>query len=405
MTRTARILRNGLRGMSRNRLRTFFMMLGTFVGVSALTVLVAIGRGTQREVLERMERMFSGSTILLRSGGSRVIGGAHGPPTTTLTLDDIRAIDSTLDYVERSDPYMMIGQREVMYEGRNGPVRIAGHSEAAEVVWNRSVTRGAYFTSADVASAARVALVGETVVRDLFGGRDPVGAEIRIGAIPFRVLGVLDRIGIDPHGLDKDNEIVIPISTMMRRVLNVDYVMGAKLALRSGSDLDAAAIEIGDIMRRRHALGPDVPDDFTVHTPVQARQGMESANRVFTVFLPLIAVASILVGGLVVANLMLMTVNERRAEIGLRKAMGARPRDIRLQFLAESAAVTGLGGVLAVAVGYAIVQALAAHRGTPSGMPWMAALLGLGAAVAVGLVSGVVPARRAAGLDPVTTLR
>jgi putative ABC transport system permease protein len=300
---------------------------------------------------------------------------------------------------------LMATSREVVYGGRSARIGVVGHSEAAEVVWDRSVTRGAYFTAADVATANRVALVGEVVARDLFAGIDPIGEQIRIGAVPFQVIGVLAHEGIDPHGIDKDNEIIIPISTMMRRVLNVDYVQGAKLLLQTDTDLDRAVLEIADILRERHALGPDQPDDFHMFTPVQAEQRVRSANRVFTVLLPLIAAASIVVGAIVVANLMLLTVHERRAEIGLRRAVGARDRDIRLQFLTESAAVTGLGGVFAVLAASAVLRVLAHVLGTPPGLPWTTALAGVAIATAVGIVAGVAPARRAARLDPVQTLR
>jgi putative ABC transport system permease protein len=267
------------------------------------------------------------------------------------------------------------------------------------------VTRGAYFTAADVASAARVALVGEVVARDLFQGRDPVGEQIRIGTVPFQVIGVLAPFGIDPHGLDKDNEIIVPISTLMRRVRNVEYIAGAKLLLTAGTDLDAAAVTARDILRRRHGIGPGQEDDFSLHTPVQVQQMVRSSNRVFTLFLPLIAGLAILVGGIVVANLMFMTVHDRRAEIGLRKAVGARARDIRLQFLTEAAAVTGLAGVLALAASMGMLGLLGHLSGTPSRMQWETALLGLGIAVAVGIIAGVAPARRAADLDPIQTLR
>jgi putative ABC transport system permease protein len=404
-SRMLRIVRHSADGMGRNRLRTFFMMLGTFIGVAALTVTVAIGRGTQREVMQRFNRMLSGSSVFLRAGGGQMRIGAHGAPATTLTVEDVRAIDSTLDQVERADPVHMAGAREVIYDGQSRQIRIEGHSEAAETVWNRSVTRGAYFTAADVASAARVALVGEVVVRDLFQGRDPIGQQIRIGTVPLQVIGVLEPMGTDPHGLDKDNEIIIPISTMMRRVLNIDYIFGAKLSLRQDADMDATTVAIRDILRRRHSLDPDQADDFHLFTPIQVQRMVRSSNRVFTLFVPLVAALSILVGGLVVANLMLMTVNERQAEIGLRQAVGARPRDIRLQFLAESAAVTGLGGLLAVGTGFIIVGLLAHLTGTRPVMPWGPALLGVAAATAIGILAGVVPARRAAQLDPVQTLR
>ena len=405
MTRSAKIIANGARGMTRNRLRTFFMMLGTFVGVCALTLVLAIGRGAQRDMLARMERMLSGSSMFLSAGAVQMTGGPRAGARTTLTPEDVRAITTALDDVELADPIVIGGPRDVIYRGANRQVRIEGHAETAEVVWNRSVTRGAYFREADVASAARVALVGEVVATELFDGRDPIGEQIRIGTVPFRVIGILEPVGIDPHGLDKDDEIVIPFTTMMRRVLNVDYVFGAKLLLRSGADLEQAERDIRDILRRRHGLDPGQPDDFATHTPVQVQRMVRSANRVFTVFLPIIAAVSILVGALVVANLMLMTVQERRSEIGLRRALGARPRDIRLQFLVESAAVTGLGGVFAVGTAYIILQGVALHGGPAPGMPWSATLPGLASAVIVGIVAGALPARRAALLDPVQTLR
>jgi putative ABC transport system permease protein len=356
-------------------------------------------------VLQRFDAFFSGSSMFIRPGGGRMRPGAHGAPTTTLTIDDIRAVDSAMPSVTLADPMQATGEREVTYGGRTSRIRIEGHSEAAEVVWNRSVTRGAYFTAADVASAARVALVGEAVARDLFQGRDPIGEQIRIGTVPFQVIGVLALFGIDPHGLDKDNEIIVPISTLMRRVRNVDYIMGAKLLLTAGTDLDAATVTAGEILRRRHGIGPGQEDDFSLHTPVQVQQMVRSSNRVFTLFLPLIAGLAILVGGIVVANLMFMTVHDRRAEIGLRKAVGARERDIRVQFLAEAAAVTGLAGGLALAAGVGVLGVLGHLTGTPARMQWETALLGLGIAVVVGIVAGVAPARRAAALDPIETLR
>jgi len=406
MNRVARIVSGAVRTLGRHRLRTFFMMLGTFVGVTALTVTLAIGRGTQNDVLKRLDRMLGSSTILLRAGGSRMVGGAHAAgPTTSLTLADLRAIRSEVAPIDLADPMVMAPAQDVIHEAQSRRIPVTGYSEASEIVWNRSVTRGSYFTADDVASSARVALIGEVAARDLFGRDDPIGAQIRIGTVPFEVIGVLERVGLDPHGIDKDNEIIIPISTMMRRLLNVDYIGGANFAVEPGADLDRTVLEIGDVLRRRHRLGPDQNDDFAMFTPVQAQQMVRGTNRVFTLVLPLLSALSIAVGGLIVAILMLMTVNERRWEIGLRKAVGARSRDIRLQFLVESAATTGLGGVLALVAAYLILQALGHDHGATGGMPWGIALLGLVAATGAGIVSGIVPARRAAALDPVQTLR
>lgn len=403
MTRTVRILGQGARGMARNRARTFFMMLGTFVGILALTVILAIGQSTQRAVSGRMQQMFSGATMMLRAGGGQMRGGAHGAPASTLTLADIEAIGKEFPEMIAADPTQganAVGE----FEGQSKRLGIQGHAETAERVWNRSVTSGRYFTADQVATAARVALVGEVVVRELFQGRDPIGQQVRVGAVPLQVIGVLEHQGLDPHGIDLDNIIIVPITTMLRRIRNIDYIAGARLMFREGADLDALEPRIGELLRRRHGLLPDQPDDFGIFTPRQAQQRVREANKVFTVFLPLAAGLAILVGALVVANLMLMTVQERRAEIGLRKALGARPADIRFQFLAEAAVVTGIAGVLAVLAGAGLILAMRL-RGMTASMQWETALLGLGLAVAVGMLAGALPARRAAALDPVATLR
>ncbi len=404
--KTQRIIRYGLRDLGRHRLRTFFMMLGTFVGVLALTLVVAIGQGTRDSVMGNIERMFGGNSILLSAGGGGMMGGPRGAgPTTTLVMEDLDEILSTVPGVVVYDPMVMASEREVVYQGNSSSVRVIGHSENHEEVWDRGVSRGAFFGEAEVQSSARVALVGETLVREVFEGADPIGLQLRVGTVPFDVIGVLDSMGIDPHGWDRDNEVIIPVTTMMRRVMNIDYVQSAKMLVSDAGELDGAVLAIESLLQERHALAEGVPNDFSMITPTQVREMVGSMNRVFTLFLPLLAGVSLLIGGIVVANLMLMGVNERRSEIGLRKAMGASAGDIRTQFLLESTLVTLVGGVLALVVGAVVLGIIAQGMEIPSVMPWQAALLGLGAAVVVGIVAGVFPAKRAAELDPVSTLR
>jgi len=404
--RTRRIIRYGIRDLGRHRLRSFFMMLGTFVGVLALTLVVAIGQGTRDSVMGNIERMFAGNSILLSAGGGGMMGGPRADgPTTTLVLGDLEVILSSVPGVTVYDPMVMAGEREVVFQGNSSTVRILGHSENHEAVWGRGVSRGSFFGGAEVRSSARVAVVGETLVREVFEGADPIGSQLRIGTVPFEVIGVLDSMGIDPHGWDRDKEVIIPVTTMMRRVMNVDYIQSAKILIAEGDDLDAAVSAIELLLRERHALARDEPDDFSMITPVQVREMVGSMNRIFTLFLPLLAGASLLIGGLVVANLMLMGVNERRSEIGLRKAVGAARKDIWFQFLLESTVVTVTGGVMALLVGAGLLAIVAQGMEIPSIMPWPAATLGLLAAVIVGLLAGVFPARRAAELHPVTSLR
>jgi putative ABC transport system permease protein len=404
--KTERLIRHGLRDMGRHRLRTFFMMLGTFVGVLALTVVMAIGQGTRDAVMGNIQRMFAGNSILLSAGGGGMMGGGSaGGPTTTLMEEDLEEIQASVPGIRVYDPMVLAGSREVVYQGSSSSVRVLGHSENHEEVWARGVSRGAFFGEDEVRSSARVALVGETLVRELFGGADPIGLQLRIGTVPFQVIGVLDSMGIDPHGWDRDNEVIIPFTTMMRRVLNVDYLGSAKILAEEGTDLSAAVEAIEALLRDRHSLAEDELNDFSMITPVQVEEMVSSMNRIFTLFLPLLAAVSLLIGGIVVANLMLMGVNERRSEIGLRKAVGARDRDVWLQFLLESSLVTVAGGILALLVGAAGLAVIGGAMEGISVMPWEAATLGLLAAVAVGLLAGVFPARRAAALEPVETLR
>jgi len=404
--RTQRLIGHGLRCLGRHRLRTFFMMLGTFVGVLALTLVMAIGQGTRDSVLGNIERMFSGSSIFLSAGGGGMMGGPREEgPTTTLVMEDLEEIQATIPGIRVFDPMFMDESSEVVYQGNSSTVRVLGHSERHEEVWDRGVSRGAFFGEAEVQSSARVALVGETLVREVFQGADPIGLQFRIGTIPFEVIGVLDPLGIDPHGWDRDSEVIIPVTTMMRRVMNVDYLQSAKFLVDPDADLDATVLAIEEVLRERHALAAEMPNDFSMITPVQVQEMVGSINRIFTLFLPLLAGVSLLIGGIVVANLMLMGANERRSEIGLRKAVGARTRDVWVQFLLESALVTLAGGVLALAVSAVVLGVISRFMEIPSIMPWGAALLGLGAAVVVGLLAGVVPAKRASAMDPVVALR
>ncbi len=404
--KTSRVIGSSLRAMNRNKLRTIFMMLGTLIGVTALTVVMALGQGTQDAVLHQIERMFSGSTILLNAGSGMMEGGPHGPgPATTLVPDDIAAIEAEIPAVDMADRLQGAGTREVVFEGNASDIRVLGHSHTSPEVWNRGTSRGSYFTEDDVQAAARVALIGTTAVTDLFGDIDPIGQQIRVGTVPFEVIGVLERFGIDPHGIDKDNEIHVPYTTVMRRLRNVDYIAAAKIMVDPHADLDATVLAIEDLLRERHQLAAAEPSDFHMITPAQVREMVAASDSTFGVFLPIVAIISIIAGGVVVANLMLLSVNERRHEIGLRKAIGARTRDVWWQFVLESTAITTVGGVLAVGLGILIVQYVRLQGTADFIFPWLVTLIGLGIAMVVGLVAGALPARRAARMDPIDALR
>jgi len=243
------------------------------------------------------------------------------------------------------------------------------------------------------------------VVRELFVGEDPVGADVLVGSVPFKVAGVLQRWGTDVHGMDRDNEVVVPITTAMRRVMNVDAIRGAKLLLRSASDTGTAVAEVKRILRERHGLAAGQPNDFTIMTSAAVQQMLAKTERVLFLYLPLVAGIALVAGGAVAASLMLASVGERTGEIGLRRAVGARPADIRLQFLLETAVITLGGGVVGILVGSAAALFVASRLNATGSVSAGAVLLGIVLSVATGLLAGVLPARRAALLQPADALR
>lgn len=400
----ALLWRHCLGALRRHRLRSAFVMLGSFVGVTALTLVLSLGKGAERKVLATVRQIVGASSVLIRSGGARHLGGprAAGP---RLTLDDLEAVRAELPQVEMWDPLRELAAVPVRRGDAVATPRVVGQSERSERVWDRGVSRGEYFAASDVAGSARVALIGETVARALFGREDPLGQEILVGSVGCRVLGVLERLGTDAHGMDRDDEVVVPITTAMRRLTNADTISGAKLLVREPEQVEVVASEVRRILRERHRLGVDQPDDFLVITPLQAQRMVDRARRVTFVFIPLVACASLLVGAAVASALLLGAVHERTGEIGLRRAVGARPADIRLQFLLEAAVTMLGGGLLGIVVGSALAQAIALRLQLGMVLSWPAALLGVALSVGAGLLAGVLPARRAAALPPAQALR
>lgn len=400
----ARVLHGSFRALGRHGLRSAFMTLGSFVGVTALTFVLTIGEGAQQKLLETVRQLFGPSAIVVSAGGGFFLGGPRGE-SARLTLEDAAALAGALPEIEAWDPLQVVPGAAVRRGDQSTTVRLLGESERSERVWDRGASRGEYFGAAAVAGSLRVALIGETAARALFGNEDPLGGDIQIGSVPFRVIGVLEREGTDIHGMDRDNEVVIPISTAMRRVMNVDTIRAVKLLVRDPRRVDETAREVTRVLRERHALAEGQPSDFTLMTSATVQQNVRKVQRVLFLYLPLVASISLLAGGAVAATLMLSSVNARVGEIGLRRAVGARPRDIRAQFLAETA-VTAIGGGLAGALlGSGLAVLLGTHMKIAVGLSPSAVALGLVLATVTGLLAGVVPAQRAALLEPAAALR
>ncbi|MEO6528696.1 MAG: ABC transporter permease [Gemmatimonadaceae bacterium] len=400
----ARLVTQSVHSMGRYRLRTAFMMLGSFIGVAALTFAVSLGQGVQVKVLRTVRQIMGDASIVVVGGGGRMMGSPRAG-AARLTIDDVSAVATEVPGIVDWDPQAELSGMAVRRGDVSATVRLLGQSERWQRVGGRGIASGEGFDASAVTSAARVAVIGETVARALFANEDPVGSEIQIGSVAFKVIGVMERFGVDMHGMDRDDEIVVPISTLMRRLTNADAIGTAKMIVRDPARAGETASAVTDVLRRRHALNRDQPDDFRIITALQAQEMVAMVRRVLLLYVPLVSGVVLIVGGIVAATLMLGSVNERVGEIGLRRAVGAMPTDIRRQFAVETAVTIVAGGVAGIAIGYLGVYIAATHFGLGSIFSWSAVLVSITASAMTGWLAGVLPARRAAALNPADALR
>jgi putative ABC transport system permease protein len=396
---TKKVIQSSFRILFRNKLRTFFMTLGIIIGSLALLLSMSMGEGGKKAMMDTVKKTFGSNSILLASGGGGMMGG--GLNKYPLKMEDIEYLEANVDNIRIWDPVVSTNG-DVVYEGKNVEVTVYGHSERGAEVWNRDVIKGEYITAEDMEQSARVALVGSRTVERLFEGTDPIGSQIRINNIPFTVKGVLMDEGVDAHGLDRDEDIYVPLTTIQRRVLNADNIAFAQIIAQDSELIPTTVEEITEIMRERHALTAEEENDFSIITSVQVEQMVASMNKTFSVFLPLVALIAIVVGGIVIAVLMLTSIKERRHEIGLRKAVGASSKNIFHQFLLESVTIALVGAAIAIVL--AIILITIASGMMPLVVSPLSVVLSIVIPIVVGIIAGVVPARKAAGLDPIENL-
>ncbi|MBN1939884.1 MAG: ABC transporter permease [Candidatus Aminicenantes bacterium] len=402
---TARIAKTAFKGMGRNKVRTFLMMLGVVIGIVALTLVVSAAMGAQKRIMERV-RKFGLDSLMVTAGGGQEMGRpSSGLPTTTLKIEDAQALKDEIRSVVDVAPFNRRSQSEIKFEEKSTTTGVFGVTPSWEPVWDWEAKKGEFITEDDMDDMARSAVIGETPRRELFGDDDPIGETVRIGTVPFEIKGIMQDKGTSPGGGDMDNRIYVPLSTFLRRVANVDYLWGIKIRLKSVNDIDQAAEAVAALLRERHKIAPGLPDDFTVRKPDEVKEMAENVAGTFNLFLIVVAGISLISGGVVVSNIMLISVNERRKEIGLRKAVGAGRRQILLQFLLESTVVTLAGGMIGFLLGAAGARLMQAVTKLPTSLSWQSAVLGIAFSAAVGLIAGLQPARRAAALEPVEALR
>ena len=400
-----KIIESGFRILRRNKLNTFFMILGIVIGIASLSLTFSLGKGAEKQLTEKVKNLFNPNNILITSGRVEIESGRSSESAlTNLKIEDMEAIMNEVSGIIMYDVFQVTPERDVIFANKNISTAIRGGTAEGELVWRRSVTSGEYFTKAEEKTSARVALIGTKIVKKLFEGSDPVGAQIRIGAVPFTVKGVLEERGIDPHGTDLDMNVMVPITTLMNRLMNVDYIAGAKLEVEDASKAEEIAGKITSVLRERHSLGRDETNDFHLMTPVLVKEIIAKMNRVFTLFLPLISGIALVVGGVVIVVIMLMSVSRRVNEIGLRKALGARSKDIMFQFLVETSVVSLFGGILGLVIGLTGTWIFVSSRGLSFFIPWQTFLFGVLFPVMIGILAGILPARKAARMDPVEAL-
>jgi putative ABC transport system permease protein len=391
-------------GLYRNKLRTFLMMAGIVVGIAALTMVTSAAVGARERVMERVKK-FGLDSLMVSAGGGRDRGPmSTAQPAVTLKLEDAEAVRQEKG-VREVAPFNRQSGRDISWRERSTSAAIFGVTPTWAPVWEWDARAGDFIDDEDIESLARVCILGETVRRELFPDSNPIGETIQIGNAPFRVKGIMEARGTSPGGGDMDNRVYIPLSTFMRRVANVDHLSGIKVRLRSVRDVEPTAEAIRELLRERHRLGPGVPDDFSVTTPDEVTEMASQVAGTFSILLVIVAGVSLLAGGVVVANIMLISVNERKHEIGLRKAVGAKSKDIRVQFLLEAVAITIAGGAVGVVLGYLGTAGIRLVTEMPAVVSWESLAIGIVFSGAVGILAGLHPARRAAALVPIEALR
>jgi putative ABC transport system permease protein len=389
--------------MRRNKLRAFLVMAGVIVGIAALTIIVSVSKAANRKIMQQINN-FGPTAMMLFAGGGRNMPGAD-PSVTTLTLEDARAIEEQVRGVTLTCPMINRSQISVSYQDISTTTMVSGVAATYREAWDWGLESGEFFDEQDYSSMARVAMIGRTPARELFGEASPVGETIRISNASYRIKGVLQAKGAGATGGDMDNRILIPLTTAMRRAFNVTSVALIRIRVARQSEVESVAAEVRALMRERHRIRPPNLDDFRVITPTAISALAQSTRGTLNTVLIAVTSISLVVGGIVLMNVMLLAVTERRREIGLRRALGGRRSDIMFQFLFESMALTLAGGITGLTLGVAAVVVMGRWGGRPVEISWEPLVLAVAVSLAVGLLFGLAPARRAARLHPVDALR
>lgn len=393
-------IRTAIRSLAQNRMRTSLTALGMVIGVAAVVAVLAIGEGAQASVEGRIRAL--GTNLLYVRPAFGGVGGVRTGRVETLKRSDAEAI-AELPGVKAVAPEVS-GSAQIRYREMNQNATVLGVTPEYLEVRALEVQAGLGFDTLDDVQRRRVAIIGANVATDLFGREQPLGSRIQILGIPFRVIGVLAPKG-DAGMSSPDDTVFVPLGTHQGVLFGLDYLTSMSVQVEDESQALVVQERIEELLRLRHRLRPDQDNDFSVRSQTEMLETFGAITSTFTVLLGGVAAVSLLVGGIGIMNIMLVSVRERTREIGVRMAVGARRRDILLQFLVEAVVVSLFGGLMGLALGYLLALLIARFGGWETVVPFYAVIMSFGVSVGVGLVFGVGPARRAARLDPVEALR
>ena len=392
-----------------NVLRSVLTALGIIIGVAAVIIMIAVGAGAQSQVDNLIKSL--GSNLVLVLPGTTTSGGARGARGSrpTLTEDDAIAIQNEIDTAQVAAPVVR-GSGQLIYGNQNWSTVIYGVTPEFKEAKEGKMRDGRWFSRDEVRSAAKVALVGKTIIENVFEGVDPVGEIIRVKRIPFTIIGTLAPKGETPMGTDQDDTVIVPLSTAKKRLLGGRRLSGKLVRTiwvksYTAEGVDESVRAMTELLRQRHRIQPGQPDDFYVRNLSQILQARADSSRVMTLLLAAVASVSLIVGGIGIMNIMLVSVTERTREIGLRMAVGAKGIDILLQFLVEAVTLSLIGGIIGVILGLMGSVGIAEIGGWPAIIQIESVFLAFGFAATVGIFFGFYPAKKAAMLDPIEALR
>jgi len=401
------LIRIALRALRRNKLRAFLTMLGIIIGVGAVIAMVAIGQGSKKSIQDQLSTMGSNMLTIRPNSNQTAGGGARidASSVQSLTLDDVQAMQTQSQYINAVSPAVQ-SRGQAINAAMNWPTTIQGVNPDFLTIRNWPLKSGTSFSNEDVNGAAKVCLVGQTVVDNIFDpSDDPVGKIIRFNKIPFKIIGVLSEKGENAFGQDQDDIILAPYTTVQKRILAITYIQTIYASAINEGSSAAATQELSQILRTTHKLNNNEQDDFTVRTQAELISTFSSTSQLLTVLLAAIAGISLLIGGIGIMNIMYVSVTERTKEIGLRMSIGARGIDILLQFLIEAIVISITGGIIGVLFGVISSKVITAILSWPTYVSQSSIILSFIVCAVTGIFFGYYPAQKASKLDPIEALR